>query len=205
MKTTVNGKEIKIFNRKSIEELYTKVVKNYLDVGYNFYFYSGSQGEKVKTCLTKDGGKTVYVIFVDKDYKCDKTVETIWIKKFEDVYPNKILWFSQGEEVFKMEFYLISERKGNEVYVDNVEDFKTLENISRERYYTIRDIEKMEKYVELPKSCYKTALKIIQKRKSYKSIQLEDIKSIKRIIGYGYGYEFIFENQSKNFSIKSVK
>lgn len=61
----------------------------------------------------------------------------------------------------------------------------------------------MEKYVELPKYCYKTALKIIQKRKGYKSIKLKDIKSIKRIIGYGY--EFIFENRSKNFSIKSVK
>lgn len=33
MKTTVNGKEIKLFNRESIEELYTKCVKNYLDVG----------------------------------------------------------------------------------------------------------------------------------------------------------------------------
>lgn len=38
MKTTVNGKEIKLFNQKSIEELYTKHVKVYLDVGYNFYF-----------------------------------------------------------------------------------------------------------------------------------------------------------------------
>lgn len=203
MKTTVNGKEIKLFNQKSIEELYTEYVKNYLGVGYNFYFYSGSQGEEVKTCLTKDGGKTVYVIFVDKDYRHYKTVKTIWIKKFEDVYPNKTLWLSKGEEVFKKEFYLISERKGNGVYVDNVEDFKTLKNISRERYNTIYDIEKMEKQVELPKSCYKTALKIIQKRKGYKSIQLKDIKSIKRIIGYGY--EFIFENRSKNFSIESVK
>ena len=203
MKTTVNGKEIKIFNRKSIEELYTKCVKNYLDVGYNFYFNSGSQGEEVKTCLTKDGGKTVYVIFVYKDYKYDKTVETIWIKKFEDVYPNKILWLGEGEEVFKMKFYLISERKGNEVYVDNVEDFKTLKNISRERYNTIRDVEEMEKRVELPKSCYKTALKIIQKRKGYKSIQMKDIKLIVRRVGYGY--EFIFENHSKDFSIKSVK
>lgn len=203
MKTTVNGKEIKLFNRESIEEFYTKCVKNYLDVGYNFYFYSGSQGEEVKTCLTKDGGKTVYDIFVDKRCKCDKTVLTVCIKKFEDVYPNKILWLSEGEEVFKMEFYLISEIKDNEVYVDNVEDFETLKNISLERYRTTYDIKKMEKYVELPKSCYKTALKIIQKRKGYKSIQLKDIESIKRIIGYGY--EFIFENRSKNFSIKSVK
>ena len=78
-----------------------------------------------------------------------------------------------------------------------------MKNISRERYYTTRDIKEMEEHVELPKSCYKTALKIIQKRKGYKSIQLKDIESIKRIIGYGY--EFIFENRSKNFSIKSVK
>lgn len=203
MKTTVNGKEIKLFNQKSIEELYTKYVKNYLDIGYNFYFHSGSQGEEVKTCLTKDCGKTVYVLFVDKDYGYGKTVETIWIKKFEDVYPNEILWLNKGEEVFKKEFYLISERNHDEVYVDNVEDFKTLKNISAERRHTRYDIEGMEKYVELPKSCYKTALKIIQKRKGYKSIQLKDIKSIKRIIGYGY--EFIFENRSKNFSIKTVK
>lgn len=203
MKTTVNGKEIKLFNQKSIEELYTKHVKVYLDVGYNFYFYSGSQGEEVKTCLTKDGGKTVYVIFVCKYYEYDKTVETIWIKKFEDVYPNKTLWLNKGEEVFKENFYLISEINGAEVYVDNIEDFKTLKNISTERYHTSYAFERMEKYVELPKSCYKTALKIIQKRKGYKSIKLKDIKSIKRIIGYGY--EFIFENLSKNFSINTVK
>lgn len=157
----------------------------------------------MKTCLTKDGGKTVYVIFVYKDYKYGKNVETICIKKFEDVYPNETLWLNEGEAVFKMNFYLISERNGNEVYVYNEEDFKTLTNVSSERRHTRYNIEEMEEHVELPKSCYRTALKIIQKRKGYKSIQIKDIKLIVRIVGYGY--EFRFENHSKDFSIKTVR
>ena len=198
MKTTVNGKEIKLFNQKSIEELCTEYVKDYLGVGYNFYFCSGSQGEEVRTCLTKDGGKTVYVIFVDSKYRDFLEVKTIWIKKFEDVIPGRSsLWLNEGEEVFKKEFYCINYI--NAIYVESEDDYKLISKLRDERYSNKTSNE----YVELPKSCYKTALKIIQKRKSYKSIQLKDIKSIKRIIGYGY--LFIFENSSKNFSIKIVK
>lgn len=201
MKTTVNGKEIRLFNQKSIEELYTKYVMSYLDIGYNFYFYSGSQGEEVKTCLTKDGGKTVYVLFVDSEYRNFSEVKTIWIKKFEDVIPGRTtLWLNKGEEVFKKEFYCINERSyKNAIYVESEDDYKLISKVQDERYSNKTSNE----YVELPKSCYKIALKIIQKRKGYKSIQLKDIKSMKRRVGYGY--EFRFENWSKNFSIKVVK
>lgn len=201
MKTTVNGKEIKLFNQKSIEELYTKYVKNYLDVGYNFYFYSGSQGEEVKTCLTKDGGKTVYILYVDCEYRNFSEVKTIWIKKFEDVIPGRsTLWLNKGEEVFKKEFYCINERQyENKIYVETEDDYKLISEVQDERYSN----KTFDKYVDLPKSCYKTALKIIQKRKGYKSIQLKDIKLMKRRIGYGY--DFTFENWSKNFSIKVVR
>lgn len=201
MKTTVNGKEIKLFNQKSIEELYTKYVKNYLDIGYTFYFYSGSQGEEVKTCLTKDGGKTVFVLFVDSKYRDFSEVKTIWIKKFEDVIPGRTtLWLNEGKEVFKKEFYCIDERcYENKVYVETEEDCKLILEIQSKRYSN----KTYHEYVDLPKSCYKTALKIIQKRKGYKSIQLKDVKSMKRRIGYGY--DFRFDNWSKSFSIKTVK
>lgn len=208
MKTTVNGKEIKLFNENDIAELYTKYVMSYLDVGYNFYFYSGTQGEDVKTCLTKDGGKTVYILFVDSEYNHFNEIKTIWIKRYENVVPGRTtLWLNEGEEVFKKEFYVISEKRYGKVYVDNKEDFETLNNIYSERLSMRYDLENIEKFVELSESCYKTALKVIRNKKGYKSVQLKDIRKIqKRIsIKYGNGYEFFFNNGKSSLCVEISK
>lgn len=208
MKTTVNGKEIKLFNENDIAELYTKYVMSYLDVGYNFYFYSGTQGEDVKTCLTKDGGKTVYILFVDSEYNHFNEIKTIWIKRYENVVPGRTtLWLNEGEEVFKKEFYVISEKRYGKVYVDNKEDFETLNNIYSERLSMRYDLENIEKFVELSESCYKTALKVIRNKKGYKSVQLKDIRKIqKRIsIKYGNGYEFFFNNGKSSLYVEISK
>lgn len=196
MKTIVNGKEIKLFNENDIAELYTKYVMSYLDVGYNFYFHSGTQGEDVKTCLTKDGGKTVYVLFVDSEYKHFNEIKTIWIKRYENVVPGRTtLWLNEGKEVFKKEFYVISEKRNGKVYVDNEEDFETLNKIRSERLSMRCDLENIEKYVEISESCYKTALKVIRNKKGYKSIQLKDIRKIQKRVSLKCGnwYEFFFQ------------
>lgn len=64
-----------------------------------FYFNSGTQGEKGKVCLTKDGGKTVYVFYVhieresfgERWCECCEKVYVITAEKFEDCYPKKRL------------------------------------------------------------------------------------------------------------------
>lgn len=205
MKTTVNGKEIELFNQKSIEGIYTEIVKKYLDVGYNFYFYSGSQGEEVKTCLTKDGGKTVYIIFVDKEYRHWDEIETIWVKRFNDVHPNQTLWLNKGETVYQKEFYCITDRRRNEnkVYVGDGDDFELINTITHKRRHARYDSETEKERYELSEKAKKVALKYIRKQKGYKSIHLKDVVSVVHRIGYGY--EFKFENSSKNFSVKTAK
>lgn len=197
------------FSKKTTLQNFTqKYVMSYFGVGYNFYFYSGTQGEDVKTCLTKDGGKTVYVLFVDSEYKHFKEIKTIWIKKYENVVPGRTtLWLNEGEEVFKKEFYVISEKRDGKVYVENEEDFEMLNNIHSERRSMKYDLENIEKYVELSESCYKTALKVIRNKKGYKSVQLKDVRKIQKRISLKCGnwYEFFFNNGKTSLAVKLSK
>lgn len=73
MKTTVNGKEIKVFGRNDISIVFTQKVNEMLGQGFVFCFQSGTQGEEGKVCLTNDGGKTVYVFYVHKEYESLET------------------------------------------------------------------------------------------------------------------------------------
>lgn len=203
MKTIVNGKEIKLFNNNEISKIYTEKVKEFLNEGYSFYFYSGSQGEEVKTCLTNDGGKTVFILFVDSRYKSLEKIESIYIKKYEDVYTGQTLWLNKGETVFQKDFYCVSEKRSDDIFVENEDDFETLNKIAYERRNNRYESIKIKNNIELSETCYKTALKIIRKHKGYKSVQLKDIKKITHRIGYGY--EFDLGNYKKNFSIRLVK
>lgn len=204
MKTIIDGKEIKLFNGNDIAKIYTSKVKEFLDDGYNFYFYSGSQGEDCKTCLTKDGGRTVFIIFVDTEHEGFNNIKVIYIKKYEDVYAGKTLWLSKGEIVSKKEFYCISDRnRDNNLFVENKDEFEIIQKIQHERCRARWDMEKINRETQLSEKCYKVALKIIRKRKGCKSIQIKDIKKITHRIGYGYSFDL--GNYNKNFTIKLVK
>lgn len=203
MKTIVNGKEIKLFSDNEISKIYTEKVKEFLNEGYNFYFYSGTQGEEVKTCLTNDSGKTVFILFVDSRYESLKEIKSIYIKKYEDVYTGQILWLNKGETVFQKDFYCVSEKRSGDIFVENEDDFETLNKITSERRNNHYKTKEIKNHIELSETCYKTALKIIRKRQGYKSVQLKDIKKITHRIGYGY--EFDLGNYKKNFSIKTVR
>lgn len=203
-KTIIDGKEIKLFNGNDIAKIYTSKVKEFLDDGYNFYFYSGSQGEDCKTCLTKDNGKTVFIIFVDTEHQEFNNIKVIYVKKYEDVYAGETLWLNKGETISKKEFYCVSDRKrDNNLFVENKEEFEIIKKIQQERSRNRWDMEDINTVTQLSEKCYKVALKTIRKRRGCKSIQVKDIKEITHRIGYGYSFDL--GNYDKNFSIKLVK
>jgi len=200
MKTTINGKEVKLFTRNDISVILTKIVNEYLSKGFVFAIddkLRGSQGEEVKIDLTNDGGKTIHRVWLTSDFiDISNRVLIISVKK----YLEDACWFSKGELVYQRKFYSINERideKG--VFVEFESDYKSIRKIQYERARNKYDYDFI--MIKLSESCKSVALKIIRKRKGYKTVKLDDIENIYHRLFYGYDFRF-FDKAS--FSIKTV-
>ena len=205
MKTTVNGKEIKVFGRNDISVIFTQKVNEMLAQGYMFYFDSGSQGEEGKVCLTNDGGKTVYVFYVHTGYETvDETswsrADTILItaEKFTLKYAGETLWLGKGEKFFEVKWYCINHRRpGKDVYVEKVEEFKMIEKIQSERWHIRYEMKNHE--ITLNEKCYKIAVSILNKRSGYKSLKVRHITKIER--NENGKYYVYFEKSGNNHCV----
>lgn len=192
MKTIVNGKEIKLFGRNEIGMAFTEKVNEYLMKGFIFYLGEegrGHQGEETKVCLTNDGGKTVYVIFLDKVYNrmdLPNTME-LFVKKYERT--GRTFWMKEGEEIFRKVFYEISSRRRNDVYVENEEDSKAITKISDERLNA--KYSNKNAFEKLPATANKIAFRILKKMKGYKSVPLKNIEYVVHEIGKGYAVKLV--------------
>ena len=187
MKTIINGKEIKLFGRQEIGMVFTQKVNEYLAKGFIFNLAEssrGCQGEEMKACLTNDGGKTVYIIFIESCYGGFRGVDTmvIQVRKYEDAKGNSTLWLNRGEEIEKKVFYGVEARRycrrDEERYVENLEESEMIKSIQDERFSLRCSMKNNEK--ELPEKYKKLVLKIIQKKKGLKSRQLKDIVKVTR-------------------------
>lgn len=209
MKTIIDGKEIKLITRNDISNVVSQKVAEMLGHGFNLYFDRGSQGEEGKVCLTNDEGKTVYIFWIHKEYEkiSDEylgRVDTMYItcKKYSNVHKNRTLWFSDGELFFEKKWFQIDTKK--ERYVENFQDWKTINNIHCDRQslqYRIFNCNS----IKLPENINAVALKIIKNRKGYKSVTLKDIKNVIRIDGLGYIFNFTEDSHKESFSIKASK
>ena len=194
MKTTVNGKEIKVFGRNDISIVFTQKVNEMLGQGFVFCFESGTQGEEGKVCLTNDGGKTVYILYVHKEYekigdkwyeKCDTV--SITGEKFMKNHPHQTLWLGKGENFFEKKWFCIDKNK--DVYVETIEEFKEIEKISSARSELRWECNEMDKAVILGEKCQKIAVSILNKRDGYKSLKVRHVTKIeKRADGKYYVY-----------------
>ena len=209
MKTIIDGKEIKLVTRNDISNIVSRKVSEMLGQGFNFYFYNGSQGEEGKICLTNDKGKTVYIFWIHKEY--EKIYDNGWGrgdvmyitgKKYSDVYKNQTLWFSEGELFFEQKWFKLDSKE--ERYVENLEDWKILDDIHRDRQSLQYQMFNCNS-IKLPEKINAVALKIINNRKGYKSITLKDIKNVVRINGFGYLFNFTENSHKESFSIKTSK
>ena len=208
MRTTLNGKEIQLLTRNDIYKIVSEITAEKIANGYTLYFLSGSQGEEGKICFTNDGGKTVLVYWIHKEY--EKVDDDSWGsdyvmyitgKKYEDVYSGKTLWFNKGEEFFDEKFYELESK--NEVYVSDFEDFKAIRKIHEERRdlkYKCVEISQNKKIVPT-----KAVLKVIRKQKGYKSVSLKEISFVTHKIGYGYIVCFVRDSNRSTLGIPLTK
>ena len=202
MKTTINGKEIKLFGMAEISAIYTQTIQSYLAQGFVFAvgeFCRGSQGETAKVDLTNDGGKTVYRVWLYGSYHSDiahlRSCDTLSlvVKKYENVHENSTIWYSEGEVVSQKTFYSINERGSRKVYVETEEEFDIINNVRNERSH--RRYEMKRDYVTLDNVSKKVVFNLARKQKGYKSILLKDIQSVERRVGKGY-YKVNIANRS---------
>ena len=203
MKTTVNGKEIKVFGRNDISVIFTQKVNEMLAQGYMFYFDSGSQGEEGKVCLTNDGGKTVYVFYVHKEYetigeKSWERADTILItaEKFTLKYVGEALWLGKGEKFFEAKWFSIGDRGRKDVYVESLEDFKMIEEVKYERW-TLR-YERNNAVKVFDKKYYKFAVSILNKRSGYKSVKVRHITKVERRKNNGEYYVYFEKSGNRH-------
>lgn len=210
MKTMVNGKEIKVWDKNAISAVLTSEVNKMLSAGFVFYFYGGSQGEEAKVCLTDDGGKTVYVFWVhtenenvDGSSKWYERADTMVItgKKYIDVYPNMTLWFNKGEQFFEKKWYEISDRGGNNRYVETMQEYFEIKKLQDERW-DVRYATLPSK--KLPECANKPALKLVKKIRGYGTTKLKDIRSVVKEPSFaGYFVTFTKESRKKSIHISA--
>lgn len=203
MKTFVGGKEIKLYGRTELSQVFTNLVQSYLNSGFMIWMSgcSGSQGEKMKIDLSNDNGKTVYRIWMDEEHLYGREAEEkfhsygvdtmkIFVKKYDITYNNQTLWMSEGEEVESYTYYRIDDRK--DIYVFNSDDYIELNGIKtlrRDIYYSMYYSKKERK---LSDSSFRAAWNVAKKEKGYKSILLKDITEVTR---YAKGYTISFSNK----------
>lgn len=193
MNTMVNGKEIKVFGRNDISVVFTQKVNEMLNQGFVFWFERGTQGEEGKICLTNDGGKTVYIFYVHKEYE---SLDDSWSRdiviyitgeKFIKKYPDETLWLGKGEKLYEVKWLCIDERK--DVYVETIEEFKEIKKISdvrRNLHWEM--INKRNEGIEVNENAYKIAVSILNKRNGYKSLKVRHITKIMKRDGKYYVY-----------------
>lgn len=210
MKTVINGKEIKLLTRNDISTIVSQKVAEMLGKGFNLYFDSGSQGEEGKVCLTNDGGKTVYIFWVHKEYESlnenrwDRSaVMYITGEKYTDVYLGKTLWFNDGEKFFEQKWFKLDSKE--ERYVENLNDWRILYDIHSDRRHLHYEMLESHDIIKLPEKFHKIALKVIKNKKGHKSVSLKDVDYVTRRIGSGYNFYFTKDSKKENFSVRLGK
>ena len=204
MKTFIDEKEIKLYGKNELSQVFINVVQSYLNSGFMIWMSgcSGSQGEEMKIDLSNDNGKTVYRVWMDKTtlygseirekYNVyDIDIVQIFVKKYDIKYTGQTLWMKEGTQVECYTYYLIDQRKG--VYVSNLNDFVELSEIQNERQRVRWESKKEWKSVSSIPS--KILLNVVRKQKGYKSVAAKDIQSVERRVGKGY-YRINFNNRS---------
>lgn len=184
MKTTINGKEINLFNMAGISVIYTETITNYLSQGYIFYVGAGrgTQGEESKVVLTNDSGKSALVIYVDKGYHGFENFGTLSIitKKFENVTQDSTLWLSKGELINERTFWKISQ-KSKEVYCESESEFNLIHEVQNNRWDAKYEYVKKQTKEIKSETYKKLVLKLLKKEKGYKTKTLKDISKIERV------------------------
>lgn len=209
MKTTVNGKEIKLFETADISLMFTTIIQEYINLGFIFNYAEsarGTQGEYMKADLTKDGGKTVYRVYVNKRYEgWGDTCVYIIVEKFTNCNKNNTLWQGKGEKISEKKLWQIDDKRWNNVYVESKEDFEAIKQVQRNRRNERYEIERCRVIKELPATANKIGLLLVRKIKGYRGTTLKQIIKVEHRAGFGYDVYVCKNGRNERHGFKTVK
>lgn len=203
-----------IIKLKEICKVYTDRLSELLADGYvlNAKTTPGTQGEYGRMDLTKDGGKTVRRIYMDRGYTNDgdltfySSVDTLSIieEDFENVR-GQTLWNGRGKLVNKQTYYLL-DRKRSLYEMDNntsyVKDLKIVATADKKHYDRCENygshVSKTHKFKATPK-----VLSIVNQYKGFKTVKLNDIDCVE-VDKYGKEiyYRVVVKNKPKALIIE---
>ena len=208
METTVNGKEIKVFGTADISLMFTTIIQDYLNLGFIFNYAEsarGTQGEDMKADLTKDGGKTVYRVYVNKHYEgWGDTCVYIIVEKFTNC-KNDTLWQGKGEKISEKKLWQIDDKRWNNVYVESKEDFEAIKQVQRNRSDERYEIERCRKIKELPATANKIGLLLVRRIKGYKGTTLKQITKVEHRVAFGYDVYVCKNGRNEQHVFRTVK
>lgn len=177
-----------------INEMVTEMVKDYMGNGYTLYLGENAHGsqsrEDFAIHLTNDNGKTVLKIYgtVKRGENWTRELHVI-AEEFEND-GSRTFWDGTGKNISDKVFYVYESRKGKELYIENKEEFDRLNQIKEQRRENRKN-----KTTELKSDkAKKIALKLLKKKKGYKSTKLCEIKRLER---QGGRYAVYLENRGR--------
>lgn len=209
MKTTVNGKEIKLLGTAEISLMFTTIIKDYFNLGFIFNYAEnsrGTQGEDMKADLTNDGGKTVYRVYVNNSREgWGDTCVYIIVEKFTNCDGTSTLWQGKGEKILEKKLWQINDERGDNVYVESKEDFEAIKQVRRNRSNERYEIERCETIKELSATANKIGLLLVRKIKGYKGTTLKQITKVEHRVGFGYDVYVCKNGRNEQHGFRTVK
>ena len=164
---------------KSVCSAFTEKVQELLSQGYFFWTSSrGHQGEEMKVDLTKDGKTVIRVLLEKEGYNIWSYIFALRVIEFHNEYMSTMtFWNKEGKLLFKKVFYEVSSENSKfpPAFTENKAEYDSVMELRKNRF--------LEKSVEnywLPDSCNKLALKLLRKRKGFKSISLSKVSHVER-------------------------
>lgn len=194
---------------KDIDNLYTEIIKNYIDKGYKIYTepMGGSQGEMAKIFL--ECNDDIICIYMKEFHDYCDFVDGIFImvgtfdrfKAYDKSYGGTI-WLNELDCISMYRFFEVSK---NKYYTD---DYNFALNCNKKRMNRIKNKKKKDNRVTFNSDRFKEfAYKKCKKTKGYKRVKKTDIEEIIKAYGFYYAYikgkEYLLElnNQKLNYKL----
>lgn len=181
-----------------MNKMVTKMVKEYLNNGYEMYLGNNAHGsqsrEEFAIHLTKDNGKTVLKIYGTLKRSENWTRELhVVAEEFNNKEGDRTFWNDHGKNKKTLKIYYIYETNqlnDKRLYIEDKEEFDRLIQLKRQRNKN-REEESTELKSDKAK---KIALKLLKKKRGYKSTKLCEIKKVERFCGR---YSVYLENKGR--------
>lgn len=177
-----------------INEMVTGLVGDYINNGYTLYLGENARGsqthEEFAVYLTNDNGKTVIKIYGNTRRDANFTrLLVVVVERFEND-GQRTFWNGQGDTLSEKVYY-IYESGYKKLYIEDKEEFDRLTQIKRQRRKANEENDTVELSSDKAK---KIALKLLKKKRGYKSTKLCEIKKVERFCGR---YSVYLENRGR--------